>query len=70
MNNDLVHKYEYAFLLFQESQNPNHQLMANGHLQALIKYAAGLKKRHEELKNLVSDLLRRLHKEGVLSKQA
>lgn len=68
MNNDLVHKYEYAILLFQESQNPNHQLMANGHLQVLIKYAMGLKKRHEELKVLVSDLFRRLHKEGVLSK--
>lgn len=67
MNNDLVQKYEYAYLLFQESQNPIHQSNMNLHLQVLVNYSVQLKKRHTELKQQVSELLRRLRKEGVLS---
>jgi hypothetical protein len=67
MNNDLVQKWEYAHLLSQESQNPIHQTNAQARYQSLIQYASEIKKRHVELKAMVSELLRRLRKEGVLS---
>lgn len=67
MNNELVHKFEYTTLLYQESKNPVHQAHANAHRQNLVRYAAQLKQRHNDLKAIVSDLLRRLRKEGVLT---
>ncbi|HLA75641.1 MAG TPA: hypothetical protein VJM76_06990 [Gammaproteobacteria bacterium] len=67
MNNDLVQKWEYAHLLYQESQNQIHQTNAQARHQSLIQYASEIKKRHDELKLMVSELLRRLRKEGVLS---
>ena len=67
MNNELVHKFEYTTLLHQESNNPVHQAHANAHRQNLVRYAAQLKQRHNDLKAIISDLLRRLRKEGVLT---
>lgn len=67
MNNDIVQKYEYAHLLFQETKNPVHQSNVNNYLQSLSRYAANLKRLHGELKVLSSDLLRRLRKQGVLN---
>lgn len=67
MNNDLLQKWEYAHLLFQESQSELHKTNAHARYQSLIQYASSLKKGHGELKTMVSELLRRLRKEGVLS---
>lgn len=67
MNNELVQKYEYAFVLAQESQTPIHQTTAQARYQSLIQYSEALKIRHAELKSIVSELLRHLRKEGVLS---
>jgi hypothetical protein len=67
MNNDLLQKWEYANLLFQESQSELHKTNAHARYQSLIQYASSLKKGHGELKTMVSELLRRLRKEGVLS---
>jgi hypothetical protein len=67
MNNELVHEYEYALSLFQETQNPVHQTRANAYLQRLARYAARLKRQHSELSEAVSEVLRRLRKEGVLA---
>lgn len=67
MNNELVQKYEYAYFLFQQTQDPIHQSNMNMHFQALANYSVQLKKRHVELKQMVSELLRNLRKEGVLS---
>jgi len=67
MNNDLLQKWEYAHLLFQESQSELHKANAQARYQSLIQYASSLKKGHGELKTMVSELLRRLRKEGVLS---
>ena len=44
MNNDFVQKYEYAYILFQETQNPVHQASVNNYLQILTQYAPKFKK--------------------------
>lgn len=67
MNNEIVQKYEYAAILFQETQNPVHQANVENCIHALRQYAVSLKRQHGELKILVSDLLRRLRKQGVLN---
>ena len=67
MNNDLLQKWEYSQLLFQETQSEPHKMSAQARYQPLIQYATALKKGHNELKTSVSELLRRLRKEGVLS---
>jgi hypothetical protein len=67
MNNDLLQKWEYAHLMFQESQSELHKANDQVRYQSLIQYASSLKKSHAELKAMVTDLLRRLRKEGVLS---
>lgn len=67
MNNDLIQKYEYIALLFQETNSPSHQANAAARYQSLIQYAAQLRPRHNDLKTMVGDLLRNLRKEGVLA---
>ena len=67
MNNDLLQKWEHADLLFQETQNQIHKNHEQARFQSLVQYGASLKKGHLELKTMVSELLRRLRKEGVLS---
>jgi len=67
MNNDLLQKFEYAALLFQETGSAVHQTNANARHHSLIQYSAQLKPRHNELKTMVADLLRNLRKEGVLA---
>ena len=67
LNNEMVQKYEYAAILFQETQNPVHQANVDNCIHALTQYAVSLKRLHGELKIHVSDLLRRLRKQGVLN---
>lgn len=67
MNNDLLQKWEHADLLFQETQNQIHRNHAQARYQSLVQYGASLKKGHTELKSMVTELLRNLRKEGVLS---
>lgn len=68
LNNELVHKYEQAALLYQETNNPVHESQTGAHLQALIAYSVSLKQSHMEVKAEVQALLRALRKEGVLKK--
>ncbi len=68
LNNDFVGKHEHAYWLFQETKNQIHQAAAAGHYRAMVDYAATLRKGHAEMKKQVTDLLRALRKEGVLSK--
>ena len=68
LNNDLVQKHSHAFWIYQETKNDVHQAKAVGHYNALVQYASKLKKSHTEMKKLVSELLRALRKQGVLSK--
>lgn len=65
-NNDLLQKYEYWPFLFQETKNPIHEANKIAYITSLTKYANGLKISHNELKQQVNDLLRMLHKHGVL----
>lgn len=67
LNNDLVQKYEYAFWIFQETQNQIHRANAESRYTALTNYATALKKGHAEVKKQVQELLRELRKKGVLS---
>ena len=50
MNNDIVAKLEYWQGLFMETQNEIHQQKANLLHQQLVDYAAGIQKRHYEVK--------------------
>lgn len=62
MNNDLVKKWEYDQLLFEESNKPVHASNANARLKSLIEYATGLKESHSILESMAADLLRSLQK--------
>lgn len=66
LNNDFVQKNEYWFQLHQQTQNPVHQQHFTTAYQILVDYARKIKKSHDDLKLSVTDLLRRLQKEGVL----
>lgn len=67
LNNELVNKYEYAYWLYQETNNEIHRVSVEAHQRSLVEYAKQLKKGHEEIKGKVSGLLRALRKQGVLS---
>ena len=67
LNNELVHKYEQAVLLHQETNQAVHASHVNARLQALVTYATSLKQSHMEVKSQVQELLRELRKKGVLS---
>lgn len=68
LNNELVHQYERAYWIFQETKNPHHQLQAEASLNALVNYAQALKKGHSKVKRHVQELLRALRKHNVLRK--
>lgn len=70
LNNDLVHKFEYANKLYDETKQEVHKQHAIAHYKSLISYATTLKQGHNVLKNEISDLLRTLRKNGVLSELA
>jgi hypothetical protein len=70
LNNDLVHKYEYASKLHDETKQEVHKQHAIAHYNSLISYAATLKQGHDVLKHEISYLLRTLRKNGVLSELA
>lgn len=67
LNNDLVQKFEYWDVLFQESQKDVHKNKAKAHYGSLIDYAKTIRKQHVSLKEKVAKLLRTLHKSGVLA---
>lgn len=67
LNNELVHKFEYANKLFEETNQEVHKKHAIAHYSSLISYASTLKQSHTHLKLEISDLLRTLRKNGVLS---
>lgn len=67
LNNDLVHKYEYSFKIYDETKTEIHKQHANGHYNVLIDYAKTLKETHKNIKQEISILLRTLRKQGVLS---
>jgi hypothetical protein len=70
LNNDLLQKHEHAHWLFLQTNNPVHQAAATGYLQALVNYAATLRRLHDDVKSQAQDLLRALRKEGVLNKRS
>ncbi|MDX8385485.1 MAG: hypothetical protein R8M11_03095 [Gallionella sp.] len=68
LNNELVHEYQQAGLIYAETQNPIHAEQVNALLQKLEMYASSLKLIHSEVKSDVTALLRTLRKKGVLAK--
>ncbi|ADI30857.1 hypothetical protein [Methylotenera versatilis] len=70
LNNDLVHKFEYANKLYEETKQEVHKQHAIAHYNSLISYAATLKQGHGALKSEIFALLRTLRKNGVLSELA
>ncbi len=62
LNNNLVHKYEQAYLLFQQTNNPIHKHQADSKLQILTSYADSLKQTHFEVKESVELLLSTINK--------
>ncbi len=66
-NNDLNNKYEHwVSLANQQPGNVVYVSTMKNCLSNLIKYADQLKKEHNDLKINVNNLLRMLHKKGVL----
>jgi hypothetical protein len=70
LNNDLVHKFEYANKLYDETKQEVHKQHAFAHYNSLISYTATLKQGHGVLKHEIFALLRTLRKNGVLSELA
>ena len=66
MNNELLSKFEHWDALFAETNNPVHQQHAQAQCDALVTYGTQLKKGHADVKKCVQDLMRMLHKRGVL----
>lgn len=66
LNNDLVQKFEYWDVLFQESQKDVHKNKAVAHYGSLTSYAKTIRKQHDLLKDKVSRLLRTIRKSGVM----
>ncbi|OBT05370.1 hypothetical protein A9267_16070 [Shewanella sp. UCD-FRSSP16_17] len=67
LNNDLVSKWEFSEKLYAESQLEVHKQQALAHYSALAEYGKSLKINHTTFKAEVNDLLRELHKNGVLN---
>ncbi len=67
LNNELVHKYEQAALIYAETEEEAHAQQANAIMQGLVTYAVSLKQSHSEVKSDVNILLRSLRKKGVLA---
>jgi len=66
LNNEFVQKMEYWNNIFIQSQNTIHQQQLIDSVRILADYANKIKKSHDSLKSCVTDLLRRLNKEGVI----
>ncbi|MCW5626852.1 MAG: hypothetical protein KIT73_19195 [Burkholderiales bacterium] len=66
MNNELLSKFEHWHALSAETNNPVHQQYAQDQFDALVTYGTQLKKGHIDVKKCVLDLMRMLHKRGVL----
>jgi hypothetical protein len=70
LNNDLVHKFEVANKIYQETNDDIHKEHATSHYASLISYASTIKEGHLALKQETSQLLRELRKHGVLSEKS
>lgn len=66
LNNRFIQEYERWLYLFRETGQQIHQQTANALLQVLTKMAQQLKTAHNELKEQVEEVLRKLRKTGVL----
>lgn len=66
MNNELVSKFEHWHTLAEETKSQLHQKNAQAQYNVLAEYAKQIKKSHVEVKKSVSELMRMLHKQGVL----
>ena len=66
MNNEMISRYEHWDLLAAETNKDIHKQVAHAHHEGLINYAAQLKSIHMQAKNSYTELMRRLHKRGVL----
>lgn len=69
LNNDFVGKFEIANKIYQETANEIHKQQMAAHYGALVYYAKSIKETHKILKQESSQLLRSLHKHGVLSEK-
>ncbi len=69
LNNEFVHKYEQAYLLYQETNNKVHDEQAQVRKQSLILYSKLLKQAHMEVKIEVQILLRSLRKTRCTNKE-
>jgi len=67
MNNDMLQKFDYWNQVFQESKNATHQQKAAALFHSLVLYAKDMKTTHQQVKSEISQLLRTLRKQGVLS---
>lgn len=66
MNNDLLSRFEYWHRLAIETNNPIHIHNAKEQHTTLVAYAAQIKKGHFAAKKSLDELMRMLHKQGVL----
>jgi hypothetical protein len=66
MNNEILARYENWLALAAQTGSPIHQQYVQGTYDGLVQYARGIKTSHVELKKSVAQLMRMLHKQGVL----
>ncbi len=67
LNNEYLSKYEHWSMIAGTTKLPLHQQNADNYYRELTNYARRIKKSHETTKTSIKDLLRRLHKQGVLN---
>ncbi len=67
LNNEYLSKYEYWSTVEGANKLSSNQPNAEVYRQRLINYAGSIKRSHEKTKTSINDLLRRLHKQGVLN---
>ncbi|WP_157492433.1 hypothetical protein [Geothrix fermentans] len=66
MNNELLSKFEHWHALAAETNNPVHKQNAKDRFSNLASYATQIRKGHIETKKSLSELMRMMHKHGVL----
>ena len=66
MNNELVSEFKHWQNLAAETNSQLHKQNAQTQYNSLVTYAKQIKKLHTEVKKSVGDLMRMLHKQGVL----
>ncbi|MDX8410975.1 MAG: hypothetical protein R8K46_03740 [Mariprofundaceae bacterium] len=67
MNNEMLSKLEFWMYLYKETSNSVYEQNAQEKLAAMQLYAKSMKSSHAGLKDISSQLLRRLRKMGVIA---